>query len=33
MIFGNFWIVDYLLPEGKEPVQINLQFSYLQSPI
>ena len=38
MIFGNFRISDFLLPEGKEPVQINpyevnVQFSGLQSTI
>ena len=33
MIFGNYWINDYLFPKGKEPVQINLQFSKLQSTI
>ena len=36
MIFGNFRISDFLLPERKEPVQINpyevnVQFSCLQS--
>ncbi len=33
MISCNYWINDYLFPEGKEPVQINLQFSELQSTI
>ena len=38
MIFGNFRILDFLLPEGKEPVQINpdevnLKFSCLPSTI
>ncbi len=33
MIVCIIGLRDDLLPEGKEPVPINLQFSYLQSQI